>query len=212
MPGTIFWDVDTQYDFIQPTGKLYVSGAEKLLPNLARLTSFAREKQIPIFGSVDNHNSDDPEISDSPDFKETFPPHCLQNTPGQEKVPETGAKNPLWIDPGLDSSNALELLDHHTGEIYFRKQRFDVFTNPHVVPVLNRVQPDLIVLYGVALDVCNAYAIDGLLSRYTTPIQLVLDATQAILPDRGNALVKAWKTQGVTVVQTNDIVGQAARN
>ena len=206
MPGTIFWDVDTQYDFIQPDGKLYVTGAEKLLPNLASLTSFALEKQIPIFGSVDNHRSGDPEISDSPDFEETFPPHCLRNTPGQEKVPETGAKNPLWIDPELDSSNVLELLDNHTGQIYFRKQRFDVFTNPHVVPVLNKVQPDLIVLYGVALDVCNAYAIDGLLSRYATPIQVVLDATQAILPDRGNALVEAWKEQGVTVVQTNDIV------
>ena len=40
--SAIFWDVDTQVDFMLPGGKLYVPGAEKLIPNLKRLTD-ARE-------------------------------------------------------------------------------------------------------------------------------------------------------------------------
>ena len=55
MSGVIFWDVDTQYDFIMPDGKLYVTASEKRLPNLKKLTDHARQRGIPIYGSVDNH-------------------------------------------------------------------------------------------------------------------------------------------------------------
>ena len=208
MADTIFWDVDTQYDFIMPDGKLYIRDAEKILPNLKRLTACARQRQIPIFGSVDYHNPDDPEISDSPDFQNTFPPHCLKDTPGQQKVTETHPVNPLWIDANAEDDAVLgERVRRHTGEVIFRKQRFDVFTNRNVEPVLNAVRPRRIVLYGVALDVCNAYAIDGFLERNTASVQLVLDATQAIFPERGETLVQGWKTRGVTIVSTDEIAG-----
>ncbi len=208
MSGTIFWDVDTQYDFIMPDGKLYITDAENILPNLERLTACARQQGIPIFGSVDFHNPDDPEISDDPDFQDTFPPHCLKGTPGQEKVPETRPENPLWIDSDSEDADVLNhRMRNHAGEVIFRKQRFDVFTNPNVDPVLNAVRPGRIVLYGVALDVCNAHAVNGFLERNTAPIRLVTDATQAIVPQRGEELVNRWKTRGVEVVTTDEIVG-----
>ena len=34
----IFWDVDTQHDFMDPDGKLYVQGAELIKPKLEQLT------------------------------------------------------------------------------------------------------------------------------------------------------------------------------
>lgn len=205
MPRVIFWDVDTQYDFIMPDGDLYVTGAEAILPNLQRLTRHAQQRGIPIFGSVDNHRLDDPEISDRPDFQNTFPPHCIAGTSGQQKVPETRPRNPLWID--LDApADLIAQVQNHRGEILFRKQRFDVFTNPHVDPVLNAIAPDRIVLYGVALDVCNAHAINGFLKRDTAPIQLVRDATQAIIPERGDLMVAEWRQRGVEVVSTDHIV------
>lgn len=205
MPRVIFWDVDTQYDFIMPAGDLYVTGAEAILPNLQRLTRHAQQRGIPIFGSVDNHRLDDPEISDRPDFQNTFPPHCIAGTSGQQKVPETRPRNPLWIDPDAPA-DLIAQVQNHRGEILFRKQRFDVFTNPHVDPVLNAIAPDRIVLYGVALDVCNAHAINGFLKRDTAPIQLVRDATQAIIPERGDLMVAEWQQRGVEVVSTDHIV------
>ena len=39
--NTVFFDVDTQLDFLYPAGALYVPGAETLLPALTRLTNFA---------------------------------------------------------------------------------------------------------------------------------------------------------------------------
>ena len=38
----VFWEVDVQADFMLPGGKLYVPGAEKLLPNIRKLTDAAR--------------------------------------------------------------------------------------------------------------------------------------------------------------------------
>ena len=41
MARVLFWDVDTQYDFMRADGKLYVPDAERLIPNLKRLTDYA---------------------------------------------------------------------------------------------------------------------------------------------------------------------------
>ena len=209
MSKTIFWDVDTQVDFILPYGKLYITGAEKILPNLDRLTRHARNHGFPIFGSVDNHNPNDVELSDNPDFQDTFPPHCLQGTTGQKKVPETRAQNPLWVDFEPAAPEQLtQKIQNHSGEILFHKRYFDVFSNPNVDPILNIVKPKQIVIYGVALDVCNAFAIEGFLKRKTAPLALVLDASQPILKKRGERLVKKWKTLGVGIVTTDKIVNK----
>src|SRR6266404_1185365 len=71
---TIFWEVDTQADFMLPKGKLYVPGAERLLPNIQRLTNAARENKVFLVSHGCYHVPDDPEFS-------AFPPHCLHATP-----------------------------------------------------------------------------------------------------------------------------------
>ncbi|GIX05968.1 MAG: isochorismatase [Candidatus Poribacteria bacterium] len=202
-----FWDVDTQVDFIMPDGKLYIPGAEEVLPNLKKLTDYAHEKGIQILGSVDYHSPDDPEMSDHPDFKETFPPHCLAGTPGQEKVPETRPLNPLWIpNEPMDPEELRKQVLEHEGEIIFRKQWFDVFTNPNVPTVLETLRPEHLVVYGVALDVCDAYAIEGFLKRGDVKVSLVLDATKAIDPKRGEQLVEEWRRRGVQIVSTEEVL------
>ena len=211
MPGHLFWDVDTQYDFIMPGGRLYVDGAETLLRNLEQLTGYARRNEVRVFGSVDHHRPSDPEISDRPDFRETFPPHCLEGSPGQEKVRETRPQDPLWIDPEpADPTSLISNVRAHAGEVLFRKRQFDVFTNPNVDPILNAISPDRILVYGVALDVCNAYAIEGFLERKTAKVALVRDATRAINPKRGDGLVSKWRQQGVEILSTREVVSGAA--
>jgi len=211
MRATIFWDVDTQHDFIMPDGRLYIKGAETILPRLVTLTGFAREKGVPLLGSVDYHTVKDTEISDSPDLRETFPPHCLVGTAGQEKVEATRPKDPLWIDSRPEDKETLkqkvrEHLDRG-GEVLFRKQRFDVFSNPNVDTVLDAVRPDRIVVYGVALDVCDRYAVEGLLDRRRYRIALVQDATRAIYPEEGERLVQAWASRGVCLLTTDQVIG-----
>ncbi|HXH28387.1 MAG TPA: cysteine hydrolase family protein [Candidatus Polarisedimenticolia bacterium] len=213
MPATVFWDVDTQHDFIMPDGKLYVRGAEGILPKLQALTEFAHGRGVPVLGSVDYHSMEDREISDTPDFRETYPPHCLIDTPGQEKVPATRPRQPLWIDSRPEDKDALKrrVRDHLSrgGEVLFRKQQFDVFSNPNVDTVLEVVRPDRVVVYGVALDVCNRFAVEGLLARKRYRVALVQDASQAIRPEEGQALLLDWAARGVSLLSTDQVIGGA---
>src|ERR1043165_261117 len=159
MSGTIFWDVDTQYDFIYPDGKLHVPGAELVVPTLGALTSYARVRGIRIVASADDHVPGHRELSATPDFRTTFPEHCMRGTPGQKKVGETALRDPLVIEPEPDPGVAARVRAH-AGDILFHKHWFDVFTNANVPGVLDHLRPRRIILYGVATDVCDKYAIE----------------------------------------------------
>ncbi len=208
MARVIFWDVDTQYDFMHPDGKLYVPEAERVIGNLKRLTDYAHGHGIRVVASADDHVQNHPEISDRPDWKSTFPPHCMRGTPGQKKIPETALTNPLVIEPMSVDARALgERLRAHQGDVLFHKHRFDVFSNANVDTVLDVLAPDDIVLYGVATDVCDKAAIEGLLERRPhTRLFVVTDAVKGIDKDVSEQLLKEWGEEGVRLVKTKEVV------
>jgi nicotinamidase/pyrazinamidase len=207
MANVIFWDVDTQHDFIVHDGKLYIEGAEKLAHNLKDLTQFARERELVIVATVCDHTADDEEISEEPDFETTFPPHCMRNTPGQRKIPATAMKSPVVIPlEALKPEEIHDLVDDHDGEILIQKNHFDVFSNPNTGAVVDTLEPDHVVIYGVALDVCDRMAVEGFLKRGNVTVHLVTDAVQAIQPKRGQKLLKKWAEKGVRMVTTRQIL------
>lgn len=209
----VFWDVDTQVDFMDPHGSLYVHGAERLRPNLARLTDGARRLGIPIVHSTDDHDLADEEIdARDPDFADTFPPHCLTGTAGAERVPETapasGAMEIAWDGSGFEAGAAAA-----ASEIVIRKKRFDVFSNPAAAGLLETLRPGTVVVYGVALDICNQYAVEGILGHAvgaSGPVEVVVvsDAVAAVVPSRGRDLLNAWKRRGVRVLSTDDVLAE----
>ncbi|MYJ74256.1 MAG: cysteine hydrolase [Gammaproteobacteria bacterium] len=203
----VFWDVDTQVDFIRPDGKLYVAGAETIVTNLAALTDFAHRQGIRIVGSSDNHDPGDEELSATPDFTDTFPPHCLRDTEGQARIPETVLRNALIVEPEDPVAAVVGRVANHGGDILFHKRYFDVFTNPSVEPVVEALAIDEVVLYGVALDVCNRYAVEGLLAHDPgVAITVVTDAVRAINEDGRDALLADWQRRGVTLARTKQVV------
>ena len=149
-------------------------------------------------------------MSDEPDFVDTYPPHCLAGTPGQERIPETALRDVLVVEPDDATAEVLDRLPAHGGDILFHKRYFDVFTNPNVVPVIDALAIDEVVLYGVALDVCNRYAVEGLLDRYPDlPIIVVTDAVRAIDEDRRGELLGDWQRRGVRLARTEEIGAMA---
>lgn len=208
MAKIIFWDVDTQVDFMRKEGNLYVQNAEAIIPNLEKLIKYARSKHIPLFGSVDHHSMSNSEIREKGfDYKETFPPHCMAGTSGQEKIEETRPLHPLWIGTEeLDPEKLKTMMKNHEGEIILQKQEFDVFTNPNTEKLLDIVKAEVIVVFGVYLDVCDAYAVEGFIRRGDADIYLVTDAVKSIDKQKGEQLILDWKGRGVKMVTTADVV------
>ncbi len=205
---TLFWDVDTQVDFMRSSGRLYVPGSEEIIPVLERLTRHAHNRKIRIVASADDHVPGHRELSPAPDWRETFPEHCMRGTPGQRKIPETRLRNPLIIEPEPEDPDALAArVRSHDGDILFHKHRFDVFTNANVLPVVDALAPSHIVVYGVALDVCDKYAIEGLL-RHRPGIQLTLvtDAVRAIHPEVAAGLLEEWAGRGVRLGTSAEVL------
>ena len=200
MSGTILWDVDTQVDFMLPEGKLYVPGAEETAPAMRRLVEAARAAGIPHVASSDDHELTDDEISDSPDFQTTYPPHCLRGTRGARKVPETEQEDPVPI--------GLEPLAEHWlqgREFLLLKKHFDVFTNPNTERLLGRLDPDEVILFGVATDVCDDATIRRLLDRGRR-VRFVEDAARGLDEGRVATCTAAWRERGVEFITCNEVV------
>ena len=87
----IFWEVDVQRDFMLPGGALYVPGAEKLVPNIRKLTDAARRDEVFLVSSGDFHPANDPEFTQ-------FPPHCLKGQPGSDLLPEALADKVVYVE------------------------------------------------------------------------------------------------------------------
>src|SRR5919201_3225475 len=160
MAGSALWDVDTQIDFVHATGKLAVPRAEEVVPAMKRLVDAARAAGIPHVASADDHELTDAEISDEPDFETTYPPHCLRGTRGARKIDETDQEDPVPI--GLEPLPDKFLRGR---EFLLLKKNFDVFTNPNTERLLELLDPDHVVLFGVATEVCDDAAIRGLLAH-----------------------------------------------
>ena len=201
----ILWDVDTQVDFMDPGGKLYVPGARDVAPAMERLVDAARAAGIPHVASADDHELTDPEISDDPDFQNTYPPHCLRGTRGGEKILETKQRDPLPLSlvpfpPGL-----LAPMVEGRREILLLKKNFDVFTNPNADPLLDALDPDEIVVFGVATDVCDDAAIRGFLRRGRRVV-FVEDAARGLDEQRTASCTASWREGGVEFSTVEEVV------
>jgi nicotinamidase/pyrazinamidase len=201
----ILWDVDTQVDFMLPEGKLYVPEAEETIPAMKQLVEAAREAGIVHVASADDHELTDPEISDEPDFRNTYPPHCLRGTRGAQKIPETVQEDPLPLallpfPPGLVPG-----LVGGRREILLLKKNFNVFTNPNTDPLLGALDPAEIIVFGVATDVCDDAAIRGFLQRGRR-VRFVEDAARGLDEERVQACIAAWREGGVEFTTADAVV------
>ena len=151
--NVVFWEVDCQADFMLPGGNLYVPGAEKLLPNIRRLTDAARQGRIFLVSHGCFHTKNDPE------FKQ-FPPHCVQGTPGAELVPEALAQNVARVPNTAESRLPTDL--QYYQQILLEKQTLNIFETRHADELVNRLGSGAeFVVFGVTTEYCVRFAAKG---------------------------------------------------
>jgi nicotinamidase/pyrazinamidase len=199
----ILWDVDTQADFILPGGKLYVPGAEKLLPNFNRLTEAARDGRAFLVSSGDSHTAEDPELR-------TWPPHCMRGTPGAGIVPETITRH-FFVVPNRPGALLPADLARFQ-QVILEKQTLNVFDNPNTDAVLARIReftdPDAeFVVFGVVTEYCVKAAAKGLLERGRR-VAIVTDAIETIKSEDGQRTLDELRAAGARLVTTDQALAQ----
>jgi nicotinamidase/pyrazinamidase len=196
----LFWDVDTQSDFMQPQGRLYVPGAEQIIDKVSAVRKFAIQNGFSILADIDYHTADNDEISDSPDFKQTFPPHCMAGDPGGDRVGYLG-KLPIeyvQLDP-MPRSTLKRLIDKDQFHVVIRKQSIDVFDNPNTEKLIELIRPKAVAVFGVALDFCVYYALRGLAKYKDIELHLLSDVVKGLQIRPKDEILAEFKQWGVEI-------------
>jgi nicotinamidase/pyrazinamidase len=184
---SVFFDVDSQLDFLYPAGALYVPRAERIVPAIARLNRHAAQHGIPVISTADAHFEDDPEFR-------VWPRHCVAGTLGQRKPESTLLDRRVTI-PNRDCEVAIE----GAQQIIVEKQTVDVFAAPNLARVLYRLPADRYVVYGVVTEICVLNAARGLL-KLGKPVLVVADAIQTLkAEDSARALAQIRSLGGQCV-------------
>ncbi len=201
---TLFWNVDTQEDFIDQAGKLYVQGAEEIRPVLKQITDFAKSERIRVINTCDYHHINSNELSSIPDYETTFPQHCLAGSSGAEFISETQPESPLLIDWDSELAIFAEFDDpERFRNIVIRKDAFDVFAgNPYTDKIVQILHPDQVFVYGVTTNVCVDKAVIGLSDR-GIKVYVFGDAIKE-LPNLPLPF-EAWKAKGIEIIEFADI-------
>ncbi len=191
---TVFVDVDTQLDFVFPTGSLYVPGAEKIVDSLARLNQYAGANGIPLISTMDAHRENDAEFVN-------WPPHCILGCLGQRKPAATV----------LSEQSVIPFDTHPTvlptaKQILVQKRVLDVFKNPNLPRLLQHLGAEQYVVYGVVTEICVQYAAIGLL-KTGARVAIVQDAVRSLSEGAANKMFADAKAQGATLTSVAEVLG-----
>ena len=199
----VFWEVDVQEDFMLPGGKLYVSGGEKIIPNIKRLVDEARAGRVLLISSACRHLPDDPEFR-------IFPSHCVRGTPGERIIPQGLAQKVHSVPNDRSAKLPGSILDNQ--QLILEKQTLDVFSNPHTEAIVDRLGKDTeYLVFGVVVEHCVYLAAKGLLDR-GHKVSIVRDAVETLKGADGQRSLDELKSLGAAFVSTHEAVAMAGKS
>jgi len=195
----ILWEVDTQADFMLPEGKLYVPGAERLLPNVRRLTDAARQGRVFLVSHGCFHAPADPEFA-------IFPPHCVKGTAGAEFVPEALTGNVVRVANDVEAKLPEDLSKYQ--QILLEKQTLNIFESRHADALVRRLgsQAEFFV-FGVVTEYCVSFAAKGLLERGRR-VAVVRDAIETLKPEDGQKTIADLERLGARLITTDQALSR----
>jgi len=191
---TVFFDVDTQIDFLYPAGALYVPGAETIVDRVGALNRYAAAHGMVVVSDMDAHTEDDPE------FK-TWPPHCVAGTAGQQKPAATLLEKRIVV-PNVPCEVKTEGVE----QVLLEKQTLDCFTNVNLPGLLEQLAAERYVVYGVVTEICVKCAAWGLL-KTGRRVELVTDAVRSLDQSAAKQMMAEFTAAGGVLTTVAEVTG-----
>lgn len=176
--------VDVQNDFCEG-GSLAVDGGAAVAASISDLLG-GDHGYDHVVATQDHHIDPGPHFSDTPDFVDSWPPHCVVGTPGADFHPN---------------------LRHRPFEAVFTKGEyaaaysgFEGFAaGEGLAEWLADHEVEAVDVAGIATDYCvRATALDAAAAGLET--RVLLDLTAAVAPERLDGTLTAFKSAGVEIV------------
>ena len=201
----LFFDVDTQFDFMHPKGALYVEGALDIQSNIEKLLSAAGVLGITTISTSCAHVEDDAEF-------EIFPPHCIEGTPGAERIHDDLPALPRYeVSASTTDEQAAQLELLPATHYVVRKRVFNPFSNRWLQRLRDEgaFKDEEVIVFGVATDYCVREAVLGLIEGGAT-VSLVGDAIKGVAPESTTQSHSHFNSLGVAMVSSDEVL-QLAR-
>jgi nicotinamidase/pyrazinamidase len=162
---------------------LYVPGAERIVERVALLNRYAASCGLPVISSMDAHTENDPEF-------QVWPHHCVAGTVGQQKPAATLLGKRVVVP-----SAPCELVLDGAEQVLIEKQVIDCFSNENLRELLDRLDAERYVIYGVVTEICVRDAAFGLLTTGRR-VELVTDAVRALNAEAGERAIADFAAAG----------------
>lgn len=177
--------VDVQNDFCEG-GSLAVTGGASVASGIADLLATEHGYDV-VVATRDHHIDPGPHFSATPDFVDSWPPHCVAGTRGAAFHPNLG-------DPGFAA--VFDKGDYAAA--YSGFEGADRVTGAGLAGFLRGAGITEVDVCGIATDFCvRATALDAAAEGFSTAV--LLDLTAAVSPAALPATIQAWERAGVRV-------------
>jgi len=189
-------DVDTQKDFLLPTGRACVRNQAEVLTNIRRVMAWARRGKVPVISTAEVYpnNNGCSEIS-----------YCLEGTDGQKKVPCTLLNDRVSFP--ADNTNALPadvLLAYR--QVILHKRCIDPFDEPRIERLLSEVEADEFILIGAGTEYAVRATALGLLHR-GKKVSIIVDALGSHNKREAKLALRKMQAKGARLIMTKDVAG-----
>ncbi len=171
---TVVMVIDMERGFTDPEGTLYAGDSvRKIIQPIREILQAEKARGAQFIFTRDWHDPEDQEF-------QMWPPHCVAGTWETE------------IDP--------ELADFAQDAIIINKRRYSAFFDTDLDAHLRRLNPDVVIVTGVATDICVMFTVADLRNR-DYPVVIPANAVTSFDPEaHAFALKHMEKILGARVV------------
>lgn len=152
----ILVDMNTQCDFLLPKGALPVANRREIVSNIRKLMNWARNHRLPVISSLEAHRPTE--------VPRGLPIHCVDQSNGQKKLPFTLLPKRILLFGDNTIDVPFEVFRKYQQVIFTKRDR-DFLSNPKADRLVNALDVNHLVVFGVVTEYCIKTAVLGLLTR-----------------------------------------------
>ncbi len=196
-------DLSTQCDYLLPNGAAPVTNRVAVLRNIRTIMNWAWISKASMISSLECHRPDE--------MMNGFPPHCVDRTWGQRKIPFTLMPRRIVLHGDNTLDVPLEPFRRYQQVIVTKRGR-DFFSNPKADRLVDVTPAKLFVVFGVLAERCVKTAVLTLLARYLR-VAVVADACGHWCASDAELAMRQMKAKGAILLTTAELVsGKADAN